>query len=223
MKSSVNQLLRPRNQRGVPFLPICILCMRVSKDAWLCQLAAWVSPLFHCVDSTRMQIWRGRLPGLFCTTWAMLFSSACVCKWVYGLSVLNAGMRRWLKNEHARPWSLFYRPLKKLERLKLRHLHISIYESLSAMAFFMLKCPLNCMLLYVCVCVCMDLDVGVSVFMPVWVMCTSFARLTCWPISALAVIQRWDSEKGNNFFSTLQSTEWCVVLFALDTWHANPS
>lgn len=95
---------------------------------------------------------------------------ACVCKWVCGLSVLNVGMRRWMKNKRARPWSLLYRPLKKLETLKLRHPHISIYESLSPMAVLMLKCLLNCMLLYVCVCV----DVGVCLYA-----CVSDVHVIC--------------------------------------------
>lgn len=136
MNKSVNQLLRPQNQIGVPFLPICILCMRLSKDTWLCQHVLWVSPLFHYVDSKRLQIWRGWLPGWFCTTWAMLLSTVWVCKWVHGLSVLNVGMRHWIKNEHAQPWLvilllmhlfkgffpqlLFNRPLKKWEKLKLK-------------------------------------------------------------------------------------------------------
>lgn len=101
---SVNRLRRPRNQRGKAFLPMCGLCMHLSKDTWLCQLTVRVSPLFHCVDSTKMQICWGRLPRQFCTTWAVLLSTVCVCKWVYGLSVLKAGMHHWILKTHPQLW-----------------------------------------------------------------------------------------------------------------------
>lgn len=117
--------------------------LRLSKDTWLCQRAVRVNPLFHCVDSTRMQICWGRLPRLFCTTWAVLLSTVCVCKWVCGLSVLNAGMHHWiLKNTLSCGWLL-----------QLMHVVKKIVEvEITSMLFYVVLKNLSPMVV-VCCCV----------------------------------------------------------------------